>query len=218
MLDGAAEVVRLAYDVWPSYGGAFVSVSKLVGLLFAPLTIRSARSTQKLAVLHPEIQRIQRAHADDPAARNAATVALYRSYGGALGTGCLFITLRLAVLVVLFMLVRGFATLDPSNGGGPRYVEQGTALWQSLQNSGGQLPWFGVDLGQTLFTPDAAIGVLSYMVLLIVLIVLTAESLQVSVGMSAIQGAGVLVGGLILLGAVVLHLVAVTAFSTGVDA
>lgn len=173
MLDRAAEVVRLAYDVWPSYGGAFVLVSMLVGLLFAPLTTRSARSGQKLTVLRPGIQRIQAAHAGDPAARNVAIMTLYRSHGVALGPGCLLITLRLAVLAVLFMIVRGLATVDPSNGGGPRYVEQGTALWQSLKDSGGQLPWLGVDLGKTMFTQGAGTGALVYLMLLLVLVVIT---------------------------------------------
>ena len=221
MLDGAAYIVRWTYDVWPSYGGAFVLVSMLVEMFFVPLAIRSAGMAQKLAALQPQIQRIQTAHAGDSAARNAATMALYRSHDVALGAGCFLIILRLAVLVVLFMLVRGLVTLDPNNGGGPRYVEQGTALWQSLKDSGGHLPSFGVDLGKTLFTQGTGIGVFNYLMLLVILVALGKLGTRVSVGHPAGHWVGVLIVtfviALIFPGAVVLHLTA-TAFSMGVAA
>ncbi|MGH3784990.1 MAG: YidC/Oxa1 family membrane protein insertase [Pseudonocardiaceae bacterium] len=222
MLDGAAEVVRLAYEVWPSYAGAFVLVSLLVGLLFVPLTIRSARSGEKLIALRPEIQRIQALHGTDLAARHTATMALYRRHGVALGPGCVLIPLRLAVLVILFMIVRGLATVDPSTGGGPRYVEQGTALWQGLKDSGGQLSWLGVDLGKTLFTQGNGIGVLVYLMLLLVFVVVSAVGMQASAGRPAYRGAGILivtlVVALLLPGAVVLYLITDTAFSAAVIA
>jgi len=221
MLDGAAYIVRLAYDVWPSYGGAFVLVSMVVEMFFVPLTIRSAGTAQKLAALQPQIQRIQIAHASDPAARNAATRELYRSHDVALGAGCFLIILRLAVLVVFFMLVRGLVTLDPNNGGGPRYVEQGTALWQSLKDSGGRLPSYGVDLGKTLFTQGTGIGVFNYLMLLVIFVALVKLGTRISVGHPAGHWVGVLITtfviALIFPGAVVIHLTA-TAFITGVTA
>jgi membrane protein insertase Oxa1/YidC/SpoIIIJ len=220
VLDGAAEILRLAYDVWPSYGGAVVLVAILLGLLFAPLTITSTRSGQRLIALRPEIRRIQAAHAGNPAARNAATMALYRSHGVALGPGCLLITLRLAVLIVLFMVVRGLA--DPNHGGGPRYVDQGTALWQSLRDSGGRLGWLGTDLGKTMFTQDAIGGALVYLVLLIVLVAVATQRAPLSTTLTAVQGMAVLIGALVaallLPGAVVLYLVTDAAFSMGIVA
>ncbi len=222
MLDGIAEVVRLAYDVWPSYAGAFVLVSLLLALLFVPLTIRGARSAQRLIALQPEIQKIQAAHRADVAARNKATMALYRRHGVASGSGCALIILRLAVPVVLFLLVRGLATVDPGNGGGPQYVEQGTALWQSLKDSRGQLRWLGVDLGQTLFTQDSGTGVFVYLMLLMVFVLVSAVVMQTSADRPAYQGLGILVVAvivaLLLPGAVVLYLITETTFGTGVVA
>lgn len=222
MLDGFAAVLRLAYDVWPSYGGTFVLVPMLVGLLLIPLTVRSARSARKLVVLQPEILRIQTAHAGNAAARNAETAALYRNHGVALGTGCLLIVLRLAILVVLFILVKGFVALDPSNGGGPKYVEQGTVLWQSLKDSGGQLLWFGVDLGKTMFTQGTGMGVWSYLMLLLVFVVITAVNMPVSAIRLVPQVVGslfvTLVVALVLPGALVLYLVTDAAFNAGVRA
>jgi len=218
VLDGAAYIVRLAFDVWPSYGGSFVLVSMVVEMFFVPLTIRSAGTVQKLAALQPQIQRIQTAHAGDPAVRNAVTRELYRSHDVALGAGCFLIILRLAVLGVLFMLVQGLVTLDPNNGGGPRYVEQGTALWRSLKGSGGNLPSFGIDLGKTLFTQGTGIGIFNYLMLLVILVALSKLGTSVSVGHPAGHWVGILVVtfiiALIFPGAVVLYL-AVTAFSTG---
>jgi YidC/Oxa1 family membrane protein insertase len=196
VLDWVGEIVGLVYDVWPSYGGAFVLVALLAGLLFSPLAMRSARSRRTLGVLQPEIQRIRTAHAGDPATRNATIAALYRSHGVALGSLFFFIVLQWTMVAVLYLLIWGFASLDPSNGGEPSYLEPGSALWQGLQDSGGHLTSFGVDLGSTMLTQGSAVGVIGYTVLLVALVVISAESSRTATKFMAPHGIGILIGAL----------------------
>lgn len=220
MLDVLADIVRRGYDLWPSYGFAVLITSLAVGALFLPFMIKQARSAQALASLQPQVERINRDHAGDRKAAGEAIVELYRRHGvtSAVGFGCLFFALQLAAVIVAVMVMRGLTTLDPDNGGGPRYIDQGTALWQSLKQDGGQLPWFGVDLGRNAFTgPDSWISAMAYLVLPTAFAATGARGLRrqsnnpAAVLLVALLGLWII--ALLLPGAVVLYLLTITALN-----
>lgn len=218
MLDAAAEVVRWAYDILPSHGFAVLLASLALGALFLPFMIKQAGSAGLVAAVQPQVERIRRDHAGDRATANVAVVELYRRHGltSAIRFGCLYFVLQLAAVVLAFMVVRGLTTLDSGNGGGPRYIDQGTALWESLKQNGGQLLWFGIDLGASAFTgPDSWAFAVAYLVLPTAFTVSQVRSIRRQPGHPA--GAQVAVGmiviwviALLLPGAVVLYLLTIT--------
>lgn len=217
MLDLVADIVRRAYDLWPSYGFAILVTSLAVGALFLPFMIKQVRAARVLAALQPQVERINKDHAGDRKAAGTAVVEFYRRNGvaSAVGFGCLFFALQLAAVIVAVMVVRGLTTLDPGNGGGPRYIDQGTALWQSLKQDGGKLTWFGVDLGRNAFTgPDGWVSTMGYLVLPTVFAATQARILLRQPNNSAATSLVALIVlwviGMLLPGAVVLYLLTIT--------
>lgn len=78
-------IFALSHVLGGSVGGAILVVSLVVRIALLPLTIRWARRAQaharRMRELEPEVAKIRRRYADDPARAMEATFALYKKHG-----------------------------------------------------------------------------------------------------------------------------------------
>lgn len=90
MWDGFVELIRMtilavAHVCGGSLGGGVIAVSVAMRLALLPVTLRLARQAReqqaRLAALKPEVERLQRRHAHDPARLMRETRALYAAKG-----------------------------------------------------------------------------------------------------------------------------------------
>jgi YidC/Oxa1 family membrane protein insertase len=117
MWNAFVELIRLsifgaAHVFAGSLGAGILAVSVLVRLALMPLTLRIARQArvqaERLAALKPQIERLQRRYAKDPARLMAETRALYTANGIRLmtPTGLIGLLVQLPLLGALLAAVR----------------------------------------------------------------------------------------------------------------
>lgn len=220
MLGAAAELIRWAYDVWPSYGAAIVLASLVVSALLLPLTVIEVRSELARRAFSRSLTQ-DRQEPIDPELPNIS-IDIPPS-GGILVIYCLRRALLLVAGVVALMVVIGLTNIDPANGGGPRYLDQKTALWLSLKQSGGSMPLSRIDLGKSAFaavsTQESWI-VVGYLVIPIMFVVTYyTKRLRLHGPSGGVRKACLIGASMIALfapGAVVLYLLTILLFNIGV--
>lgn len=149
MLEPVASLLALAYDLLGSYAAAIVLPSATFALVVSALNgRRQLRHGRTVVALEPRLRAVSRQLEHDPSARFKEVNRLLHEHGVKGGAGCLIVVVNLVLLLVLYHVVTGLGTLDGTNGGGPRYVEEGTALWEDVRSDGGELRSFGVDLAE----------------------------------------------------------------------
>ncbi len=94
-------LLHFFYHVVHNYGLAIVMLTVLVRGCMFPLSRRQAQSSQKMAELKPEIQRVQEKY-KDPAQRNKAMQELYRKHNFNPFGGCLLMFVQLPIFVGLY--------------------------------------------------------------------------------------------------------------------
>ena len=94
-------VLHFFYHLVRNYGLAIVMLTVLVRGCMFPLSRRQAQSSQKMAELKPEIQRVQEKY-KDPAQRNKAMQELYRKHNFNPFGGCLLVFVQLPIFVGLY--------------------------------------------------------------------------------------------------------------------
>ena len=122
MWDQFVELVRLAifaaaHACGGSLGGGVLLVSFGVRVMLLPLTLRVARRNReqqrRLAILKPELARLQQTYANDPALLFRETQAAYRAHGVRLlaPSSLVTIAIQMPILGALFAAVRtGFGS------------------------------------------------------------------------------------------------------------
>ena len=107
-----AAIFGAAHVCGGSLGSGILLVSAVLRLALLPLTLRLARRARdqqaKLATLKPQLDALQRRHADDPLRLITEVRALHEQHGIKLATGSSFVGLgvQLPVLSGLFAAVR----------------------------------------------------------------------------------------------------------------
>jgi hypothetical protein len=128
LLDAAADVagavLTACFALVPSLPLTLVLTSLLAGVVIAPLTLRAFRASRALGALRPELERIRRAHADDPAAQHAATMEVFRSAGASPLTPLWIGLLQAPIAMAVYRAARGIAhrtagAADPVHVSGP---------------------------------------------------------------------------------------------------
>jgi YidC/Oxa1 family membrane protein insertase len=94
-------ILHLFYHLVRNYGLAIVMLTVLVRGCMFPLSRRQAQSSQKMAELKPEIQRIQEKH-KDPTQRNKAMQELYRKHNFNPFGSCLLVFVQMPIFVGLY--------------------------------------------------------------------------------------------------------------------
>ena len=103
------------YTVLPiqDTGFAIIVLTIILRLILTPLLLKGQRAQKELAVLQPEIKRLQEQHKDNKETQGKALMELYAKHKVNPLSGCLLMLVQLPILIALFQVFqKGF---DPSN-------------------------------------------------------------------------------------------------------
>ena len=94
----------------PNIGLAIILFTLIVNLLLLPLTIKQQKSSKMMAVMNPELQKIQakyKGKRDEVSVRRmqAETSAVYQKYGSSPTGGCLYMLIQLPILFALYQVI-----------------------------------------------------------------------------------------------------------------
>ncbi|MGM1064814.1 hypothetical protein [Saccharothrix sp. Mg75] len=205
-----ADVVRWCYGIWPSYGAAIVLASLVISIVFAPLLLFEARLASKKIAFYRTLDTSSGVHVDE--------VFLHRALlrGPLLALMAFRRITMVAVAVVVAITLIGMTRVDVAGGGGPRFVDRGSALWLDLTRSRGEMDFGWVDLGESAFTVMTGEGfpaVVGYLV--IPLVFTTSYALKGNKPPSGwkMYVFGALLMSLVVPGALVLYLLTVLVFN-----
>lgn len=176
MFDGifefSARILDFFYDLVPNYVVAIVLLTLLVMVITTPLTLKGTRSMIKMQLLQPELKKIQERHkGGDRNEMNQELMAFYQENQlNPLG-GCFPLLVQAPVFLLLFRLIQGLTRRGTDGTFDPKYLDEGSRLYQSLDQRTEMLS-FGLDLSES--TTDALgqsiIHGLPYLILILVMI------------------------------------------------
>jgi YidC/Oxa1 family membrane protein insertase len=93
--------LTVIHSVIPNYGVAIMVFSIFLRILLQPLMASQMKSSQKMQVLAPEIEKIRQRHKDDQQKQQQETMALYAEYGINPAGGCLPLVLQIPIFIAL---------------------------------------------------------------------------------------------------------------------
>lgn len=181
MFDFLADALAFFYElpipgVYHSYGGSIIMLTLAINLVLLPLTLKGTRSMMQMQRLQPEMKALQAKYKDDREKLNQEMMAFYKENSINPVGGCLPLLLQLPVFFILYQVLRGLTQRSdgPDSTFDPKYLEQSSALYQSLEQHTEML-WLGViDLSQSaanVFSNDGFMTALPYFVLIGVVLV-----------------------------------------------
>jgi YidC/Oxa1 family membrane protein insertase len=91
-------VMDFIYGVVGNWGVTVIGLTILVRLIVLPLTIAQGHSARRMALIQPELDRLQKKYGDDPERLNLEMVDLYRRHKVNPATGCLLPFVQLPIL------------------------------------------------------------------------------------------------------------------------
>lgn len=97
------------YSLVKSYGFAIILLTLLVRIVLLPLSIKQTRSMREMAVIQPEVKKIQAKYKGNKQNRqkmNEEMMALYKEHGVNPFGGCLPLLMQFPVLIALFYVIR----------------------------------------------------------------------------------------------------------------
>ena len=97
--------IRYLYDITHNYGVAIILVTVGIKLLLAPLAYKSYRSMKQMSAVQPELQALQKKHADDRERLNKELIKLYKDKKVNPVGGCLPMFFQIPVFVALFNIL-----------------------------------------------------------------------------------------------------------------
>lgn len=157
-------ILAAFYSVVPSFGVAIILLTATVSLIRMPLVAKQVKSQQAMQRLQPEIKRLQAKHRSDPQKRNEELMRVYKENNVNPLAGCLPLLLQMPLFIVLYRLI-----LDLSDQP-PKHLPIGSSLMRALEESGGAMKSFGMDLADRASDVSGVGSLLPY-ALLIVLVV-----------------------------------------------
>jgi len=103
------------YNVLPyqDLGLAIVIFVLVIRLILTPLLLKGQHAQKKMALLQPEIKKVQEQHKNDKEAQGRALMELYAKYQINPFSGCLPLLVQIPVLLALLSIFQGI--LNPEN-------------------------------------------------------------------------------------------------------
>jgi YidC/Oxa1 family membrane protein insertase len=98
-----------------NYGIAIIIFSILMKILLYPLSITQLKSSQKMQLLGPELQKLRDKYKDDQKTQQKETMKLYSQYGINPAGGCLPLILQMPILYALWAVLRTSIDLRQAN-------------------------------------------------------------------------------------------------------
>ncbi len=108
-------ILKFIHSIVSNYGIAIIIFSILMKLLLYPLSIQQMRSTQKMQLLTPEMNKIREKYKDDNMKQQQETMKLYSEYGINPAGGCLPMILQMPILIALWQLLGSSIDLRQSH-------------------------------------------------------------------------------------------------------
>ncbi len=177
-----AAVLAWLYQLTGNYAVAIGLIAVIVMLLVTPLILKSTKGMLEMQRLAPEMRRLQNEHKGDRQKLNEEMMKLYQEHKVNPMASCLPLVAQMPVFIVMFRILHGM-TYEPAGGnelvaravlnaGGapaseaigfmPRYLSDGSELYQSLVRST-EMSAFGLDLSVSpaeMLSEDFARGLL----------------------------------------------------------
>jgi YidC/Oxa1 family membrane protein insertase len=97
--------IRHLYNITHNYGVAIILITVGIKLLLAPLAYKSYKSMKQMAAVQPELQALQKKHADDRERLNKELIKLYKDKKVNPVGGCLPMFIQIPVFVALFNIL-----------------------------------------------------------------------------------------------------------------
>lgn len=96
------------YTILPGHdlGVAIIVLTIAIRIVLAPLLWKAQAAQKKLAVIQPELKKIQTQHKGDKEAQSKALMELYAAHKVNPFSGCLVMLIQLPVLIALFQVFR----------------------------------------------------------------------------------------------------------------
>ena len=134
------------YGVVSSYGLAIILLTLVTRVILLPLSIKQTRSMREMAVIQPEIKKIQAKYKGNRQKMNEEMMGLYKEHGVNPFGGCLPLLMQFPILIGLFYVIRtplaylgyrkeevgGIVEWIPRNLGGFMETLQGSSLASEL--------------------------------------------------------------------------------------
>lgn len=119
----------------PNIGLAIILFTLIVNLILLPLTIKQQKSSKMMAVMNPELQKIQakyKGKRDEVSVRRmqAETSAVYQKYGTSPTGGCLYMIIQLPILFALYQVIYAV----------PAYVDSINSLYMQIAEPISRVP------------------------------------------------------------------------------
>ena len=99
-------------DVGLAYVLAILTFTVIIRLLILPFNIKSAKSTQGMQKLQPELKKLQEKYKDDKEKLGAETMKLYKENNVNPAGGCLPALLPLPILMALYWVFMGIENIN----------------------------------------------------------------------------------------------------------
>lgn len=116
--------LALFYSFITSYGLAIILLTLLVRILLLPLSIKQTRSMREMAVIQPEVKKLQAKYKGNRQKMNEEMMALYKEHGVNPLGGCLPLLMQFPILIALFQVLR-----SPL-----KYLGENTTLFTALED------------------------------------------------------------------------------------
>jgi YidC/Oxa1 family membrane protein insertase len=161
-----ASVLAFFYSITTNYALAISMIAVLVMLLVTPLNLKSTKGMLEMQRLAPEMRKLQNQYKGDRQKLNEEMMELYKEHKVNPMASCLPLVAQMPVFIIMFRILQGM-TYSPTGGdelvaqavldaGGdtrpvgfvPRYLSQGSELYQSLVRSE-TMTSFGLDLSKS---------------------------------------------------------------------
>ncbi len=96
------------YNVLPGHdlGVAIIALTVVIRLILAPLLWKAQAAQRKMALIQPELKRIQDKHKGNKEQQSKALMELYATHGVNPFSGCLVLLIQLPMLIALFQVFR----------------------------------------------------------------------------------------------------------------
>lgn len=96
------------YNIVPGHdlGFAIIALTVAIRLVLAPLLWKGQVAQKKLAIIQPELKRLQEKHKGDKEAQGKALMELYAMHKVNPFSGCLVLLVQLPILIALFQVFR----------------------------------------------------------------------------------------------------------------
>lgn len=99
-------LLSFLYEFTGNYGISLILFAVIVKLILLPLSIKSKKSSMKMARLSPELKLLEKKYGDDKVKYQQAMQQLYKDEGISMTGGCLWSLIPLIILIPLYQVIR----------------------------------------------------------------------------------------------------------------